>query len=70
MTNSNVETSFRITNQCGLFDWPCCSSAVKPYIARENVSQTKVHGLDEIFDKIDVIFSVSSLKVFEKTTNH
>ena len=58
MNNSSLETSFRITNCCGLFDWPGCS-AVRPYLDRENLSQTKIHGLAEIFDKIDAIFSVS-----------
>ena len=59
MTNSNVETSFPLTNSEGLFDWPCCSS-VKPFIDRQNLRQTKIHGLAEIFDKIDAIVSVSS----------
>ena len=43
----------------GLADWPCWGP-VKPYIDRENISQTKIHGLAEIFDKIDAIVSVSS----------
>merc|ERR1719239_132706 len=60
MNNSSLETSFRITNCCSLTDWPGCSS-VKPYLDRENISQTKINGLAEIFDKIDAIFSKTSL---------
>ena len=58
MTNSSVETSFRLTNCAGLLDFPGCT-AVKPYIDRQNINQTKTYGLAELFDKIDEIFSVS-----------
>ena len=48
---------FRLTNLTGLCSWPC-SAAAKPYLDRENLSWARVAGLEEIFDKIDIIFSV------------
>merc|ERR1712038_987818 len=58
--SNNVETSFPLTNRDGLLDWPGCGS-VKPYLDREKISQAKIHGLAEIFDKIDAILSKTSL---------
>ena len=67
--SNNVETSFPLTNRDGLLDWPGCGS-VKPYLDRENISQPKIHGLAEIFDKIDAILSVSSQFFLKKKTNN
>ena len=70
MAKSNVETSFALTNCEGVSDWPGCSAAVRPYIDRDNINQPKIHGLAEIFDKIDAILSVSAQVYFKLQTNN
>merc|ERR1711874_139907 len=67
--SNNVETSFPLTNRDGLLDWPGCGS-VKPYLDREKISQAKIHGLSEIFDKIDAILSKTSLTPLIITENY
>ena len=54
-----VEASFTVTNCNGVLDWPGCNR-VKPYVKRENMSSCQVRGLDQIFDEIDRILSVSA----------
>ena len=48
---------FSVTNLAGLCDWPC-HRPLRPYLTRENLAWARVAGLEEIFDKIDIIFSV------------
>ena len=42
-----------------LCSWPC--SSVRSFVDRENMTWCRVSGLEEVFDKIDTIFSVMEI---------
>ena len=54
----SIQTSFKVSSKVGACDWPCFPKK-SDYIDRENLSLCRVRGLEEVFDKIDDIFSVS-----------
>ena len=54
----SIQTSFKVSAKVGTCDWPCFSKK-SYYIDRENLSLCRVSGLEDLFDKIDDLFSVS-----------
>ena len=61
----SIQTSFKVSSKVGSCDWPCFSTK-RNYIDRDNLSLTSVSGLEDIFDQIDDIFSVSKAFSFYK----
>ena len=54
----SIQASFKVSSKVGSCDWPCFSTK-RNYIDRDNLSLCRLSGLEDIFDQIDDIFSVS-----------
>merc|ERR1711874_5180 len=59
-SSMSIQTSFKVSSKVGACDWPCFPKK-SDYIDRENLSLCRVRRLEEVFDKIDDIFSATSL---------
>ena len=57
MSGYSIETSLKVNNKLGLWDWPCCPK-MKAWVDRDNLLGAKVTGLEELLDQIDQILSV------------
>ena len=57
MSGNSIETSLKVDNKLGLWDWPCCPK-MKAWVDRDNLLGAKVTGLEELLDQIDQILSV------------
>ena len=64
----SIQTSFKVSSKVGTCDWPCFSKK-RNYIDRENLSFSRVRGLEDLFDRIDDIFSVNRNREYRKVTN-
>ena len=65
MSGLTIETSLKVENKLGLWDWPCCNKR-KQWVNRDNLSLVRVSGLEDVLDQIDQICSVEFITFFIK----